>query len=65
MWAHERAKEIYALAGERIYRRYGECILNVLKTEYYDEYMNNIPIDKQAVMNVINGVLIAYGEEMI
>ena len=65
MWKYGCARTIVQLAGERIYRRYGEHILNILKAEYYDLWQESVQPREEQIKCVINGVLIAHGEEMV
>jgi hypothetical protein len=57
--------KIEQLAGGRIRAQYGDQIIKILMAEFPNLYLNDtIPEDYQ-FMPIINGVLIAYGEEMI
>lgn len=64
-WEYVCKMMIERLAGGEVRARYGGQIIKVLMTEYPELYLNDIIPEDSQIMCVINGVLIAYGQNMI
>lgn len=64
-WTYVCKMMIERLAGGRIRAKYGDQIIKVLMAEFPELYMNDMTPEDYQLMPIINGVLIAHGEEMV
>ena len=64
-WNYVCKMAIERLAGGRVRAQYGDQIIKILMAEYPELYLNDMIPEDHQLTPIINGVLIAYGEEML